>query len=275
MTEIPLIAAHGAEIPQIGLGTWQLHGEVLDGAVAAALEAGCRHFDTAPRYENETDLGSALRKAGAVRSEIFLTSKVWWTDLAPEDLIRSAETSVETLGLGPVDLLLVHWPNPEIPLEGTMEALAKAKEMGLTKHVGVSNFGPERLKKAAAACPAPLAVNQCEYHPQLDQSALISTCRELGIAFEAYAPLGSGALLADPVLSGIAGRMGRSPAQVLLRWHLQQGVIAIPRSSNPGRVAQNFAVTDFALSEADMAALHALATSEGRHFNPDWVENWD
>ncbi|WP_138467161.1 aldo/keto reductase [Poseidonocella sp. HB161398] len=275
MTGIPLIRAHGADIPQIGLGTWQLQGAVMEGAVAAALEAGCRHFDTAPRYENEADLGIALRKAGAVRGEIFLTTKVWWTDLAPADLIRSAERSVETLGMGPVDLLLVHWPNPAVPLEGTMEALAKAQEMGLTRHVGVSNFGAERLRKAAAACPVPLAVNQCEYHPQLDQSALIAACRELGIAFEAYAPLGSGNLLADPVLAEIAERMGRSPAQVLLRWHLQQGVIAIPRSSNPGRVAQNFAVGDFELPEADMAALHALATPEGRHFNPDWVENWD
>ncbi len=274
-TRAPLIEVHGARIPQIGLGTWQLSGEVLNGAIAAAAEAGYRHFDTAPRYENEAEVGAALRRTGLSRKEYFLTTKVWFTELAANAFRRSAEASVECLGLGPVDLLLVHWPNPEVPLEETIGALCSAKRAGLARHIGVSNFPIALLERAIAVADEPLVANQCEYHPRLGQSRLIDFCRREGIAFVAYAPIGSGRLLENPVVGGIAKAHGKSPAQVVLRWHRQQGIVAIPRSSNPARIAENFAIADFELSPQEMTALSALAVPDGRIFNPERVKSWE
>ncbi len=275
VSPLPPVTAHGARIPPIGLGTWQLAGDVLAASVQAAVDAGYRHFDTAPRYENEAEVGAALRGSGLARGEYFLTTKVWHTELTADALRRSAERSVDSLGLGPVDLLLVHWPNPAVPLEETIGALCRARRDGLAYHIGVSNFSARRLDRAVALADEPLAANQCEYHPRLDQSALIAACRRHGMAFVGYAPLGSGNLLDDPALAAIAARHGRTPAQVVLRWHLQQGTAAIPRSANPGRVAQNIALADFALDAADMAAISGLARPDGRVFSPGWVETWD
>ncbi len=271
---IPTIQANGAAIPQIGLGTWQLHGEVLEAAVLAAAESGYRHFDTAPRYENEAGLGAALRRTGLAREEYFVTTKVWWTELAGPALRASAEASLERLGLDQVDLLLIHWPNPDIALAETVEALCAVAERGLTRHIGVANFPVALMNQAIALADRPLVANQCEYHPRLDQSALIAACRASGLAFVSYSPIGSGQLLDAPEIAAIAAAHGKTPAQVVLRWHLQQGVVAIPRSSNPGRVRENIAVTDFALSDAQMAQLHALARPDGRIFNPAWVKSW-
>ncbi len=271
---IPTIHANGAAIPQTGLGTWELHGDVLDAAVMAAAEAGYRHFDTAPRYENEADLGAALRRTGLARDDYFLTTKVWWTELSGPALRASAEASLKRLGLDHVDLLLIHWPNPDIPLAETVEALCDVAARGLTRHIGVANFPIALMNQAIALADRPLVANQCEYHPRLDQSALIAACRAAGLAFVSYAPIGSGRLPAVPEIAAIAAAHGKTPAQVMLRWHLQQGVAAIPRSSNPGRVRENIAITDFTLSDAEMAQLHALARPDGRLFNPDWVRGW-
>lgn len=272
---IPRLSANGALIPQIGLGTWQLSGAVLEGAIEAAAQAGYRHFDTAPRYENEAGVGAALRGTGLARGDYFLTTKVWHTDLTADALLASAERSVETLGLGAVDLLLIHWPNPDVPLAETVGALCRAKQQGLTRHIGVSNFPARLVDQAVALSDEPLVANQCEYHPRIDQSAVIETCRRHGMAFVAYAPIGSGHLLADPTIGTIASAHGKSPAQIMLRWHLQQGNAAIPRSSNPARVAENIAITDFILSDDDMARLSGLAAADGRIFSPDWVRSWD
>ncbi|MBL4916765.1 aldo/keto reductase [Szabonella alba] len=272
---IPSIAANGAEIPQIGLGTWQLSGTVLEAAVEAAAKAGYHHFDTAPRYENEAEVGAALRGTGLARDDYFLTTKVWHTELRADALRASAERSVETLGLGPVDLLLIHWPDPTVPLAETIGALVQAKRDGLARHIGVSNFPLRLMEQAIALSEEPLVANQCECHPRLDQSGLIDACRRYGLAFVAYAPIGSGNLLADPDIGAVAVAHGKSPAQIMLRWHLQRGVVAIPRSSDPGRVAENIAITDFTLSEADMTRLTNLASPEGRMFNPAWVRSWE
>lgn len=272
---VPSIIANGAEIPQIGLGTWKLDGEELHAAVQAAAEAGYRHFDTAPRYENEAALGQALKDSGLDRDGYFLTTKVWFTDLEPAALIASAEASLRRLGTDRVDLLLIHWPNPEIALEATIPALCEARRRGLTRHIGVSNFPPRLLEKAIALADAPLVADQCEYHPRLDQGELLGTCRKNGVAFVSYGPLGSGTLLADPVIGRIAGAKGRTPGQVILRWHLQQGVVAIPRSSNPGRIAQNIQITDFSLSDSEMTEISGLAAADGRIFNPGWVKSWN
>lgn len=268
------IAAKGAVIPQIGLGTWELGGHVLADAVDAAVAAGYRHFDTAPRYGNETELGAALRATGLARDSLFVTTKVWYTELSAPALRRSAETSVERLGLGPVDLLLVHWPSPDVPLEETMAALREVRRSGLTRHIGVSNFPVSLLDRAVALTEGELVANQCEYHPRLDQAALIRRCRHHGIAFIAYAPVGNGRLLQDPVIAALARRHGRSPAQIILRWHVQQGVAAIPRSTSPRHIAENIAVAGFTLDAAEMATIGGLAVPDGRIFNPAWVMGW-
>jgi diketogulonate reductase-like aldo/keto reductase len=270
-----VIAAGGAEIPQIGLGTWQLRGEVLERAIAAAAEAGYRHFDTAPRYENESEVGHALRATGLARDAYFLTTKVWYTELSAAALRASAEASLDRLGLGPVDLLLVHWPNPEVPLEETIGALCEAHRAGLARHVGVSNFPAALLERAIALADVPLVADQCEYHPRLDQTPLLDCCRRNGVAFVAYAPIGSGRLIADPSIRAIAERHHRSPAQIVLRWHLEQGVVAIPRSSDPTRIAENIAITDFTLTPAERAAIASLAVPDGRIFSPAWVRGWE
>lgn len=272
---IPFIEANGARIPQIGLGTWQLQGAVLAGAVSAAAEAGYRHFDGAPRYENEADLGQALRATGLARDDYFLTTKVWYTELAPKSLIASAKASLARLGMERVDLLLIHWPNPDIPLTDTLGALCDAQDEGLARHIGVSNFPAPMLEEAVRLSRLPLVANQCEYHPRLDQNALIETCRRNGLAFVSYAPLGRGEMLKDETVTSIARAHDRSPAQILLRWHLQQGVVAIPRSGNPGRVRRNLAVTDFELTEEEMDRLSGLAVPDGRGTDPAWAPDWD
>lgn len=274
-SEIPSIHAHGASIPQIGLGTWQLHGEVLQRAVEAATDAGYRHFDTAPRYENEAELGAALRRTGLPRDSYFLTTKVWFTEASAPAFLASAEASLRRLGTDQVDLLLIHWPSPDVPLAETVGALCEAAARGYTRHIGVANFPARLLERAIELADRPLVANQCEYHPRLDQSAVIETCRRHGVAFVSYSPIGSGHLLDEPVIGAIARDHGKSPAQIMLRWHLQQGMVAIPRSSSPERVRENIALTDFTLSEAEMARLHALAAPDGRIFNPEWVRSWE
>ncbi len=272
---IPSIISHGAAIPQIGLGTWRLRGDVLMGAVQAAAEAGYRHFDTAPRYENEAELGAALRATALPRDSYFLTSKVWYTDLTAPALLRSAQTSLGDLGVDAVDLLLIHWPNPDVPLAETIGALCEAQSRGYARHIGLSNFPVGMMEQAIRLSERPLVVNQCEYHPRLDQTALIAACHRHDMCFVGYSPIGSGLLLSDPVVGRLADRHGKSPAQIVLRWHLQQGVVAIPRSGNPGRIHQNIALMDFTLSPEEMAQLSSLAVPDGRITNPSWMSSWD
>ena len=271
----PVIEALGEGIPQLGLGTWRLHGDALRGAVRAAFDAGCRHFDTATRYENEAELGAILRDLGQPRDALFVTTKVWHTDLAPADFRASAEASLKRLGLDHVDLLLIHWPNADIPLADTVGALCEVAERGLTRHIGVANFSPRLLEQAIALADRPIIANQCEYHPRLDQSALLDACRRNDVTFVAYSPLGSGGLIGDPAIAEIGRAHDRTPAQVILRWHMQQGIAAIPRSSNPDHVRGNFAIFDFQLSGPEMARLSALARADGRIISPEWMTSWD
>ena len=271
----PLVRANGAEIPAIGLGTWQLRGDAASEAVAHALTVGYRGIDTAAMYDNEEAVGAGIRAAGRPRDEVFVTTKVWYTDLAPADLQRSAEASLKRLGLSEVDLLLIHWPNAAIPLEGTIAALCEAKRRGLARHVGVSNFPVALVERAVTAATEPLVANQCEYHPRLDQSKVIAACRRHGLAFISYCPIGKGALLETPAVTDIAARHGRTPAQVVLRWHVQQGVAAIPKSGNATRIAENLDVFGFALSDEEMRTLASLARPDGRMVDPGWAPRWD
>jgi 2,5-diketo-D-gluconate reductase B len=265
---IPTYAAHGAQIPALGFGTSPMTGSLAPETVVAALKAGYRHIDTARKYGTEHSVGEAMRASGVPRSEIFLTTKVSHENLRATDFARSVEESLAALKVDYVDLLMVHWPNPEIALRETMPALAKAKRQGLARHIGVANFNIALLAQAIALCPEPLVALQAEYHPYLDQSKLLAAVRQRGMVFVAYCPLGRGRLFSDPVLAEIAHARGKSIAQIALRWLMQQNVAAIPRSSNPERIADNAKVFDFALSDAEMARISALRRPNGRIANP-------
>jgi 2,5-diketo-D-gluconate reductase B len=264
---LPFSQEAGA-IPALGFGTSPLTGGLSAETVIAALKAGYRHIDTARKYGTERAVGEALRIAGVPRKDIFLTTKVSHENLRADDFAKSVDESLSVLGVDCVDLLLIHWPNPEIALSETMPALAKAKRQGLARHIGVANFNIALLDQAIALCPEPLVALQAEYHPFLDQTKLLAAARRHKLAFIAYCPLGRGRLFGDPVLADIAAQRGRSIAQVALRWLLQQNVAAIPFSSKPERIADNFNVFDFTLTDDEMKRIAALKRSDGRVANP-------
>ena len=267
--------ANGANIPLLGLGTWDIRGEVCKRIVRQAIALGYRHIDTAQAYENETEVGEGIRNSGVPREQIFLTTKVWWTHLAPADLLRSARESLHRLKLGYVDLLLIHWPNPSVPLDQTIAALCKAKRDGLTKDIGVSNFTTALIDKAVQYATEPLATNQIELHPFLDQSKVIAACKANGISVTAYSPIVRGRAGDDPVLAKIGRAHGKSVAQVCLRYLVQQGVIAIPRTSKLERLSENAEIFDFELSGAEMEEIRSLARPDGRLVSPSWAPVWD
>lgn len=275
---LPRLPANGAAIPAIGLGTFRLQGESCRRAVEAALEIGYRHIDTAKMYDNEAEVGAALRGFGIARDDVFVTTKVWNADIGAGALQRSTEQSLARLGLAKVDLLLIHWPNAAIPLAESIGALCDAKRRGLAAHIGVSNFSAAMLEQSVALAAGDgetLAALQCEHHPRLDQSKLIAAATRHGVAFVSYCPLGRGDLITEPTVAGIAGRLGRTPAQVILRWHLQKGVAAIPRSTSPAHLAENIAITDFELGPGEMGAISALRRPDGRLVSPPFAPQWD
>ena len=271
MSSIPHVTAGGASIPAIGYGTWPLKGEECARAVATAIDCGYRHIDTAAMYDNEASVGDGLRASGLARDKIWVTTKVWWENIGDGALQRSAEASLKKLGLDQVDLLLIHWPNAAIPLAESIKALNDVKRKGYAKHIGVSNFPSKLLDEAVSLTQEPIVTNQCEYHPHLNQSKVLDACRRHGVAFVSYCPLGRGTVggvLGESVVTEIAERHGRTPAQVVLRWHLQQpNVIAVPKSGNPKRIAENFDVFGFELSDAEMKTLSGLARPDGRVVN--------
>jgi len=268
MPNVPFLNAHGGAMPQIGFGTSQL-GDCGD-LVATALKLGYRHIDTAWKYGSEKDVGAGIRAANVPRSEIFLVTKVSHEYLRADAFARSVEESLKNLQVDYVDMLHVHWPSVDkVPLAETMGALAKARRDGLTRHIGVANFNIALLEEAQSVCSEPLATLQAEYHPYLDQSKVLDYCRRHGMIFTAYCPLARGRLFNDPVLTAIAQTRGKTIAQIVLRWLVQQGNIApIPRSSNPERIAQNLAVYEFELTADEMHRIHALAKPDGRIANP-------
>lgn len=263
-----------SRIPALGLGTWQLEGRAAREAVADALALGYRHVDTARMYGNEREVGQGLRAAGVDRDEVWVTTKVWRDDLDPDRLRRSAEASLRDLGLDHVDLLLVHWPNPAVRLGDTLAALHRARQDGLTRHIGVANFPSALLREAVAEFP--IHSDQVEYHPYLSQRPLLDAAHAHGVVVTAYSPLGSGGLLGDPVLADVAAARGCSPAQVVLRWLLDQtGVCAIPRAARHEHRAANLAALDLTpLTYAERARVDALA--RGRRFvNPSFAPDWE
>jgi len=273
---VPAIEAYGAKIPLIGLGTWDLRGRGCARSVEQALRLGYRHIDTAEMYDNEREVGEGLRASGAKRAEVFVTTKVWPSHFAPRELERAAKDSLVRLRLPEVDLLLLHWPNPRIPLAETLGALCKVKQAGLARQVGVSNFTVALIEEAVALASEPLVCNQIELHPFLDQSKVVAACRAEGMAVTAYSPIARGAAKNDAVLTRIGKVYGKSATQVCLRWITQHRIAAIPRTSKLERLTENLAIFDFQLTPEEMAEIGALAHPDGRIINyaysgtPQW-----
>ncbi len=280
MNAIPPIAsveARGAKIPLLGLGTWDLRGRTCARVVEQALRLGYRHIDTAEMYDNERDVGEGLRASGVKRGEVFVTTKIWPNHFAPRELERAARECLARLRLTEVDLLLLHWPNPQIPLAETLGALCKVKRDGLARHIGVSNFTVALIEEALRLATEPIVCDQVECHPFLDQSKLIAACRERDIAVVAYSPLARGDVRNNQVLARVAAAYNKTAAQVCLRFLVQQGIVVIPRTSKLERLSENAAIFDFALSEQDMSAIAALGHRDGRLV--DWAYSgrmkWD
>lgn len=264
---LPFSQEAGA-IPALGFGTSPLTGGLSTDTVVAALKTGYRHIDTARKYGTERAVGEAMQIAGVPRQDIFLTTKVSHENLRADAFAKSVDESLAALKVDYVDLLLVHWPNPEIALSETMPALAKAKRQGLARHIGVANFNIALLDQAIKLCPEPLVAIQAEYHPYLDQTKLLAAVRRHRLVFIAYCPLGRGRLFSDPVLAEMAEKCGCSVAQIALRWLIQQNVAAIPFSSKPQRIADNFNVFDFMLTDNEMNRILELKRPDGRVANP-------
>lgn len=258
----------GNSIPQVGLGVWQTPPEDTTRAVAAALQAGYRHIDTAAAYRNEAETGLALAESGVPREDVSVVTKLWNSDQGYDSTLVAFEASLARLGVDYLDLYLIHWPVPaNNSYVDTFKAFAHLRDQGRIRSIGVSNFEPEHLKILIDATGIVPVVNQVELHPLLPQRELREVHAQLGIATEAWSPLGQGSLLADPVVTEIAADHGKSPAQVLIRWHMHLGNIVIPKSVNPERIASNFDVFDFELSERDLTSIAAL--ENGTRLGPD------
>ncbi|WP_094980481.1 aldo/keto reductase [Rhodococcus pyridinivorans] len=254
---IPTVTLNnGVEIPQLGFGVFQIPEDETTAAVSSALETGYRHIDTAAIYGNEAGVGRALADSGLSRDELFITTKVWNSDQGYDATLRAFDTSLAALGLDRLDLYLIHWPTPARDrYADTWRALERLVEEGRLRAAGVSNFQPAHLQRLLDGSSLVPTINQIELHPGLQQSELRAFHAEHGIATEAWSPLAQGAVLNDEAITSIAGRTGKSPAQVVLRWHLQLGNVVIPKSVTPSRIRENFEVFDFELTDEDMSTI--------------------
>ena len=273
----PVVEAKGARIPLIGLGTWDLRGRTCARMVEQALRLGYRHIDTAEMYGNEAEVGEGLHASHVKRGEVFVTTKVWPSHFAPRELERAAKESLVKLRLSEVDLLLLHWPNPNIPLAETLGALCKVKKAGLARHIGVSNFTVALVDEAVRLASEPIVCNQIEVHPFLDQSKVIAACRAQGIAVVAYSPIARGRVKDNKLLARIGKDHGKTAAQVCLRYLVQQDIVVIPRTSRVERLMENLAIFDFELSPDEMKEIAGLASRDGRvvDFAFSGSPNWD
>ncbi len=254
-----VVEIHGARIPLIGLGTWPLRGRACVDIVERALRLGYRHIDTAEIYENEREVGEGLRASGVRRDEIFITTKISPPHYAPRELERAAKDSLTRLGVSEIDLLLLHWPKSLVPLSETLGALCAVKRAGLTRHIGVSNFAVMDIGEAVRHASEPLVCNQIEMNSSLDRPELTAACRSHGMAVVAYSPIARGEANNDRALARIGRAYGKSGAQVSLRWLVQQGIPAIPRTSRNERLSENYAIFDFELSEVEMSTISSTA----------------
>ncbi|GAA2734796.1 aldo/keto reductase [Actinocorallia aurantiaca] len=261
-------------IPQIGFGTYQIAPEETKEAVLTALDVGYRHIDTAQMYGNERQVGEAVRESGIDRGEIFVTTKLNNSFHAYDDALKAFDRSLEAMGLEQLDLFLIHWPLPAVgDFTETWSALGEIYRSGRCRAMGVSNFNPPHLRRLMQKSDLVPAVNQIEVHPYLVQDEVRAYDTEHGIATEPWSPIAQGLVLDDPVIKGIADRLGRTPAQVTLRWHVQRGDIVIPKSVRRSRMEENFDIFSFTLTEEDMSSISALNRNERTGPDPDTF-NW-
>lgn len=270
MTEQLYLALHdGARIPQVGLGVWQTPNDEAAPAVKAALEAGYRHVDTAAVYENEEGVGEGIRQSGLARADIFLTTKLWNTEQGYEQTLKAFDASLKRLGTDYVDLYLIHWPSAHRGLfVDTWKAFVKLKEEGRARSIGVSNFYPEHIEKIVGETSVVPVINQIELHADFQQRESRAFHEKHKIATQSWSPLGQGKLLGHPVIAEIAQKLGRTPAQVIIRWHIENGLVVIPKSVTPSRIVENFKVFDFKLSAEDLDRLNGLDDA-GARIGPD------
>jgi diketogulonate reductase-like aldo/keto reductase len=270
-----LVEANGAKIPAVGLGTWDLRGRTCARVVEQALRLGYRHIDTAEMYDNEREVGEGLRASRVKRDDVFITTKVWQTHLSPPELERSTKESLVRLRLPDVDLLLIHWPNPQIPLAESIGALCKMKRAGFARHIGISNFTVPMVEEAVKLATEPLVTNQFEWHPYLDQSKLAAETRRHGLAVTAYSPIARGRAAGDKVLKTIGLAHKKTAGQVCLRFLVQEGAIVIPRTSKVERLTENFSIFDFVLDDAEMDQIRKLSSRSGRIVDWGGAPDWD
>jgi len=272
MSTVPSIALNnGVSIPQLGFGVYQVPPKDTKAATLSALEVGYRHIDTAQGYHNEEGVGEAVRESGLDRSEVFVTSKLNNGNHAHDDALAAFDGTLKALGLDYVDLFLIHWPLPgsDIDFVETWKAMEEIYRSGGAKAIGVSNFQTNHLRRLVQETEIVPAVNQIEVHPYLTNEAVRAVDAELGIATEAWSPIAQGLVLDDPVITGIAKAHDRTPAQVVLRWHVQRGDIVFPKSVTRSRVEENFALFDFELSDSDMGLISALNKDHRTGPDPD------
>ncbi|WP_223634507.1 aldo/keto reductase [Planococcus sp. 4-30] len=262
---------NGIKMPQLGFGVWQVEDDQATAAVAKALETGYKSIDTAMIYQNEKGVGKALKETSVPREELFITTKVWNSDQGYGNTLRAFEESLERLGLDYVDLYLIHWPTPEFDnYIDTYKALEQLYKDGRVKAIGVCNFEVEHLERLLAECDIPPVLNQVECHPYLAQNELKEFCAKHDIFLEAWSPLDQGGdVLKDENIQKIADAKGKSPAQVVLRWHLQNGTIVIPKSVTPSRIEENFNVFDFDLTESEMNEIDELNKDRRKGAHPN------
>ena len=265
------------DMPRLGLGTWRLEGQQASDTVAQAIQLGYRHIDTATRYENEAAVGIGLQQSGVARKELFVTTKIWYDQLAPEAMRRSAAASLEKLQLDMVDLLLIHWPNPAPAwnMAASLETLAEIKQQGWAKHIGVANFPVALLQQAWGIIGEELKVNQVEYHFALQQQALLEFTQSHNMLLTAYSPLARGDFNDHPVLQAIATKHGANVGQIALAWLLRQdGVAAIPKASSAAHLQSNLQAAAIHLDGDDLAQLQTIPKDQ-RLINPDFAPQWD
>lgn len=270
------VNANGANIPALGFGTFRMPEEDVHRILPQALKLGFRHVDTAQVYKNEAAVGDAIAKSGVSRGDIFLTTKVWVDQYKHDDFIRSVDESLTKLKTDYVDLLLLHWPKSDVPLAERIGALNELHKAGKVRNIGISNFNVALMDESVRLSDAPIANNQIEYHPYLDQTKVIEAARKHGISITAYYLMADGKVPKDEVLRDIGAKHGKTAAQVALRWAVQQpDVIALSKTATESRLPENFDIFDFDLSDEEMKAIFALAKTDGRivnpgHLAPDW-----
>ena len=271
------VTANGATIPALGFGTFRMSGTDTLRMVPHVLNLGFRHIDTAQIYSNEAEVGEGIVKTGISRTDIFLTTKVWVENYSHATFLASVDESLAKLKTDYVDLLLLHWPNASVPLAEQIGALNEVRRSGRVRHIGVSNFTVALMEETISLSDAPLVTNQIEYHPYLDQNMVIESARKAGLSITAYYGMADGQVFADPLLREIGTRHGKTVAQVVLRWLVQQeGVVALSKTVTEARAAENLAVFDFELSAEEMALVHALAKPTGRIVSPPGLApEWD